>query len=548
MVTDHEVIAEMLKREQKKLRESKRIYRKLKRSKVWAAFCFICLLAVVGGVSYGVFRYFRTGYTKELYAQELSYSQDYQQWKNHTFEDYYEKCLREEPNAAAANDGGEDADAYISSLKRQKLGLEEETFGAVSRFTNTTGYELDEYSIAGDGNSVIFPGAVLKGESLFQGSADYTLLPLERTSMHLTSNQSGGYSEQVEKADFRNVSEVLDECAKKSEGQSAKDWKYYTQVIRSSEELEANLGIKLPEDLGIEFGYGNKTETSSIAVIYRQTFYTVSAEPKERPSEYFQGDVDLTVFGDYEPAYVSSVDYGRMILVLIQGEMSEEELGAKVGACIEGVSIGAGLANIQTDTSLDSTIQQFGGKQKDVGMITDTSKKDIGLVEYWKTMWNGSEDTDTIENRINDFISTDEPAVNPVPIAYTLKYLTDNSYAPAMVISNRETMLAERSMIKKVRIAASEPVDWENVSDAACVLVSSNDTAYEFIWDSGSIGALQGKVLSDSWKEPQEVQLELGAYLPSGKKDINIGGRASALLDAIAGIKPVTVDVSISAY
>ncbi|MCM1144710.1 MAG: thiol-activated cytolysin family protein [Blautia sp.] len=435
-----DIMEEMYKRECKKLKESKSRYKKFKRSQIWTGICFMCFLAVIAEITIEFFNFSRAGYIEKSEEQRLSYSQEYEQWQNRIFEDYCNRYREEELNAVLSGDGSpEDVNTYIAALKRQKLGQDVATLGKVSCITNTTGYELSEYIIAGDGNTVIFPGAVIKGNSLFQGTADYTLLPLERSAMSLTSNQPGGYSAQVENVNYQSVSEILNRCADKNEGQSAKEWNYYMQVIRSREELEANLGIQTPLNLaGMEFGASEKMELSSVAVVYRQTYYTVSVEPKRNAAEYFTNVTDLTVFGEYEPAYVSSVDYGRMVVVLIQGNMSEEELGAKVSACIQGVGIEAGLTNICTDTSLTWNIYQFGGEQKDVGMITDTSEKTSGLVEKWNEFWSGSESQDTVETRINDFISTDASAVNPVPIAYTLKYLSDNSYVPAMVILERE--------------------------------------------------------------------------------------------------------------
>ncbi len=443
-----ELMKEMHKREQKKLEESKnkmlkegrRRYRRLKRNQKWESVCFICFLVFIIGVSISLFRYNRAKYSEKLEEQRQSYLNEYQQWENRILEDYYNRRSEEKLNAALQGGGdSENINAYISALKRQELGRNVTTLGKVSCITNTTGYELSEYIIAGDGNTVIFPGAVLKGDSLFHGTADYTLLPLERSSMSLTSNQAGGYQAQAENVNYQEISEILNRCAEKNEGQSAQKWNYYMQTIKSREELEANLGIQFPLNwAGVEFEHDEKTEWSSVAVVYRQIYYTVSVEPKKNASEYFQNEVDLKAFGEYEPAYVSSVDYGRMVALLIQGDMSEEELGAKVSACVKGVSIEAGLTNICTDTSLTSNIYQCGGEQKDVGMIMDTPEKTSDLAAKWNELWNGSESSDTIESRINDFISTDAPAVNPVPIAYTLKYLTDNSYVPAMVILDKE--------------------------------------------------------------------------------------------------------------
>lgn len=540
---------EMMKREYIKLKKNNRRYRKLKKGKRRSVFCFLCFLAVIAGISIEVFQYSRAEYVKKLDEQRVGYSQDYQQWKNSILEEQYNRCWEEKLNAALSGNGGqEEINAYLSALKRQELGLSMETLLGISCYTSTTGYELSEYIIAGDGNTVIFPGAVLKGESLFQGSAEYTLLPLERTPMSFTSNQPGGYTAQAESVDYRNVSEILNSCAKKNEGQTAKEWNYCMQVIRSNEELEATLGIQLPSGLaGMEFGASEKTGVSSVAVIYRQTYYTVSAEPKKNAAEYFQNEIDLASFGAYEPVYVSSVDYGRMVVVLIQGNMSAEELGAKVSACINGVSIGAGLTNIRTDTSLTSNIYQYGGEQKDVGMITDSSEKTMGLTEKWNEFWNGSEGQDTVETRINDFISTDAPAVNPVPIAYTLKYLTDNSYVPAMVISDRKSLFTEQDMGRKVTLTTSEPVLWENTSPIACIPVYSDDTVCEFVWDSDDItGVLQGKVVSDPGASIGDIRLVPGNYLPNGKNGVVLGNYSKNAL--FYEMIPVTVDVVISSY
>lgn len=448
-----DIMEEMYKRECKKLKESKRRYRKFRRNQIWSGICFTCFLAVIAGITIEFFCFCRAGYIEKSEEQRQSCSQDYEQWQNRIFEDYFNRYREEELKAVLSGDGSpEDINTYITALKRQKLGRDVTTLRKISCITNTTGYELSEYIIAGDGNTVIFPGAVLKGDSLFQGTADYTLLPLERNDMSLTSNQPGGYSAQVENVNYQSVSEILNRCADKNEGQSAKEWNYYMQVIKSREELEANLGIQLPSNLaGMEFGDSEKMELSSVAVIFRQTYYTVSVEPKREAAEYFANVTDLAVFGEYEPAYVSSVDYGRMVVVLIQGNMSEEELSAKVSACIKIVDIEAGLTNIRTDASLTSNIFQFGGEQKDVGILTDTTEKTSGLAGWWNELLNGSKNRDTVETRINDFISTDAPAVNPVPIAYTLKYLSDNSYVPAMVILDREIAFEERDTVENVR-------------------------------------------------------------------------------------------------
>lgn len=537
-----------------KQRQMRKKHSKLKRSKHWAHLLCIVMLGIIVAESTHVFFIQKEQNAARVAEIEQEYSTDYWQWKTSEFKNYYgSQCdsqMEERRNAAdrLSESNRDEMNAYIASLDRVVKGLQTEAYGPVTCFTDTQTYDLSGYTIADSGNTVIFPGAVLRGDSLFQGTAEYTLLSLERTPMHLTSNQVGGNSAEIENVSYRGTMEFLDRCAEKNEGQAAKEWNYYMQICRSSAELKASLGVELPNFGGFEFGSTNNTETSSVAVIYRQIYYTVDAEPRRSATDYFQNDADMEALGDYEPAYISSVDYGRMLVVLIEGNMSSEELGAKVNACIKGVSLSAGLANIRMDSEITSQLFQYGGEQKDAGMITDTSEKTLGIVNKWNEFWNGSDDKDTVETRINDFIRTDAPATNPMPIGYTLKYLSDNSYVPAMMVTGQRTMLADRDAVRQVKITTDIWVDWDESEITDMPIYTTETSAkyeYEFLWDSERLGILQGQVLLQentvlgSYWNQEEVSLDFSDCLPYGARDVTMG---------YFNYAPVTADITISNF
>lgn len=575
---------EMFNYQQKKLKENRRRYKRLKRNKIWAWLCCICLILFVMWMSILVFGKLEPQYYSRMREMKQEYAAEYQQWKASKFKNYYAGCLenRQMPGTILNDSNRNVMNTYIASLDRVKKGLNIEEFAPISLFTYTDTFDMNGYTIAGSGNTVIFPGAMLKGDTLFQGTSDYTLLSLERTPMYFTSNQAGGYSERIENVNYRTVSEFLEKCAEKNEGNKAKEWSYYMQVCKSSNELKATLGVEIPNIGGFEFGSTSSTEYSSVAVVYTQTHYTVSVEPKASAVEYFQNGVDLVALGDYEPAYISSVDYGRMIVVLVHGNMSSKELAAKVGACIKGVSITAGLSNIRKDTKLTSELFQYGGEQKDAGIIMDTSQETIGIKEWWNNIWNGSKNQDTMETRINDFINTDAPATNSVPIRYTLKYVADNSFVPPMMVLSQQTMLAERDMVKRVNIKTEADIIWEfsgiTVIPASDTAITSNSA--EFLWDSDDQRELRGHItaipasdniaITSGWYSYDqralqgygsygEMQLKVIDCLPYGKKNVEIG-RIERTYYTISGfglhsnikhrkdVVPVTADVTISDY
>jgi len=46
--------------------------------------------------------------------------------------------------------------------------------------------DLDQYRLCDPGNSVIYPGAILRGDTLMQGTLDYTLIAENRTPITIS--------------------------------------------------------------------------------------------------------------------------------------------------------------------------------------------------------------------------------------------------------------------------------------------------------------------------------------------------------------------------
>ena len=335
----------------------------------------------------------------------------------------------------ASSDNTESTNEYIASLLRHPEGKSESlSFMGKPYYLVNDAVKLNKYNVLDTTTNVIYPGAIIKGDSLFRGN-NYTVIETERAPIDIISNQTGGTVKSISNPNYSNVILALNQYAETYAGDVSKEWTYELQSISHTDELNINLGIGVG-DFQLGVGLDSSEQQSTIAVVYTQIYYTVSTEPKKSASDYFKEGADLKILGVYEPAYVSSVDYGRKIILLVSGELSEKELSAKLDALIDGVQIGIAIGKIQKDEKLNCQIITYGGA--DMAGILQTSDKNKGIVGEVKEWLWGGDDNDGVADRLNDFLINKDSLINPVPVSYRLKYLSDNEQVPAMYIKTEE--------------------------------------------------------------------------------------------------------------
>ena len=335
-----------------------------------------------------------------------------------------------------SDENASELNSYIKSLERRTIEEEQKKeFHGIDYYQHMDIMELQNYYLSDTGNDTVFPGAIIRGDSLFKGNA-YALVVAERTPLYLTSNQQNSKPVMVSDVSYRTVNEALQQFQNETGNGPAKEWTYTLNAARSTHELQVKLGVSAA-NVGIGVGADLQSEKSTIAVVYTQTYYTVSVEPLGAATDYFNTGTDLAILGDYEPAYVSSVNYGRMIVVLVTSDMEMSELSAELSAKIKGVSIEAGIANIAKTEDMTYQIYQYGGETGNMDIVTQPGERQIGLLEKIDIFFYGTEeDEDSIVSEINQYIAADSELKNPVPISYQLKYLSDNAVVPQVYIAN----------------------------------------------------------------------------------------------------------------
>ena len=92
----------------------------------------------------------------------------------------------------ASSDNTESTNEYIASLLRHPEGKSESlSFMGKPYYLVNDAVELNKYNVLDTTTNVIYPGAIIKGDSLFRGN-NYTVIETERTPIDIISNQTGG--------------------------------------------------------------------------------------------------------------------------------------------------------------------------------------------------------------------------------------------------------------------------------------------------------------------------------------------------------------------
>ena len=120
-------------------------------------------------------------------------------------ENKVQSCLVSDENKDKINE-------YIKDLYRySESKIEQDSLNGESYYLIKDYIMLGKHSLTDSTNNAIYPGAILKGDSLFKG--DYTVIPIERTAINLMSNQSNGKTKTVINPNYSNVTKTLNEYA-----------------------------------------------------------------------------------------------------------------------------------------------------------------------------------------------------------------------------------------------------------------------------------------------------------------------------------------------
>ncbi len=196
----------------------------------------------------------------------------------------------------------------------------------------------DERLVLNPQTDIIYPGALLKGESVLNGT--FTPISANRKPLKISTSLVG-VDKDVDPSIIINdpklstVRKAISELMSRNFLPPPANFGFTTESANNEEQLKialqgsySNGGLKV----GGGFDYTKKNIQTRLIAKFIQSYYTIDMDTPLQPSDLFNGDVDKTLFGTYMPMYVSSVTYGRIALYTIESTMNTDSVKAFIEA------------------------------------------------------------------------------------------------------------------------------------------------------------------------------------------------------------------------
>jgi Thiol-activated cytolysin len=217
---------------------------------------------------------------------------------------------------------------------------------------------LDSLSVASPVADVLYPGALVQGRSVMSGRI--APIPLKRTAGTITvatdlaSASRRSASREVGEVSLAAIQDARTELLRDlNPSDSATAIQYVSTQARTLEHGLLNLGVDYKSasfDANLKMGLDAGLKTNTAIVNFQEIFYTVVFTPPATATPFFDPSVRLSDVKGYAevsnaygepnpPAYISQVDYGRSLTVIITGSESWTKLTAALTAKMKAGSV-----------------------------------------------------------------------------------------------------------------------------------------------------------------------------------------------------------------
>lgn len=292
----------------------------------------------------------------------------------------------------------------------------------------TTTYKVapgfDEMLALDPTTDVIFPGAILLGESIPTG--EYIPIVAGRTPITLSislQNLNGSPVVEIEDPKLSTVrigiKSILDQ-----EVTSATPAKLNFEIsqVYSEEHLKVALGANYRSagnSVSAAFNFSQSTSSNKFLIKYLQTYYTIDMDPPADPSDLFRSLPEVSSFGSASPVYVASMAYGRMVLYTVETSRSFTDVSAAFNA-----AFASGGGSI--DTEYQQTIDACNIKAVVIGGSAASAAQIVnGPGEVYTYIAEGGN------------YSKESPGA---PLSYKLRYLKEGTPVASVVLTSEYTV------------------------------------------------------------------------------------------------------------
>ncbi len=349
--------------------------------------------------------------------------------------------LRYDPRQILAEQVGD------SGIPAKALPNEEQDDGKaiiiVKQVKHRLSGNLDDLLILSPTHSVVWPGALVKADQdLVRGTP--TPIQCRRAPVWLSVDlpgiggrgvfavddpSHGTVQVAIDRAlDYWNDNQYREGYVSKSRS------KYVSTFVYSTEQLAASLGLNywsLKGSLSTQFQRTTTQESKVAMVLFKQVFYTVSFDPPSHPGAVFHpgvalDDVRNQMSKDIPPAYVGSVDYGRILMLRIESSADTQHTEIEGALKYLSAQVDASASYRKTLEKSKVTLITIGGNAE-----VNTRAVDASRIEDLHKVIQGK----------NALYSKNNPGQ---PIAYTIRFLKDGRLAKMGYSTDYTEMIFER--------------------------------------------------------------------------------------------------------
>ena len=280
--------------------------------------------------------------------------------------------------------------------------------------------EFEEQLLFSDDKNVFYPGALIRAKSVVDG--EYDPIEADRAPIVISTDLPGSSDPtiKVESPSLSGVRKGINELLSRKFDAPAANLTYSIEEVYDKAHLKMAMGGNykgVANTVEASAGFSFDKEKNRFLVKVQQVFYELSIDLPKNPSDFFAKEFDYKKeFGAEKPLFVSSIKYGRILLLGIETSMTKKEAEAKLQASVLGGKIGANAEAAYNDLLKESTIKGrvLGGDAK-LGSLAAISLEDVK-----KFISEGAR------------LSTENPGA---PIAYKLKELGTNRTFKTVIYS-----------------------------------------------------------------------------------------------------------------
>jgi cysteine-rich repeat protein len=321
---------------------------------------------------------------------------------------------------------------------------------------------LTSVSIIADPTSALFPGDILQGDSLYNGT--FASSGIDRKPMTYSLSIQDGTNvsrsatmQNPSLSEFRNtIGGILAKANLNDVPVKA------AQATITEITTEEELNIALAADVNTaqvqvaaQFTFGAQQKQSQFLVTIDVAFFTADIDTNLKPSDFFASSVTAAEvqqeFNDQNPpVYVSSTTYGTRYYLGISSDFSSEELNAALQASFNGAATDVdGSVSLSTKEVMQNATINFvtvGATPEQITNFGAVIGADDPFDAIKKFMGNG-----------NNFSAANIGA----PLTFTMRHLSDNSITALAFSGTSEVQTCERisqnirTTLKRISVAGA---------------------------------------------------------------------------------------------